>query len=381
MIDPPSVSRNIEGGIARRATAKHDKSRRVWKLSWLGAVGLVAQPQRVRVVLAGVYVRERLFGCHRVGVFVGSGVVVVSAVAGLMAGAAVAGFAGVPKLPRCGAQPPAIKPQTWGPAERELVPPDPVHAVLCSTHVLNALPSPMARQLGREFDAVPAGPIPPSCSTVPLPVVVTFAYSSGHTVSVGADLRRLRGRQQRERHAARCRSVRPSDLRLGAAEWHATTAAARLDRFARSAGMLGSYGFAVRAGRCRERNRSAPWRPIRRGEFTGWTVVVRHRQWTPTHGVPAGAAALRAGCGHVGRDVRADTCPHDQRVPQPRVRCGTHHGRALFARHRRDRAYVLSVPGVEDGSPDPVVGTLSIPNELVDSPIEVITRAIAVSRL
>ena len=36
-------------------------------------------------------------------------------------------------------------------------------------------------------------------------------------------------------------------------------------------------------------------------------------------------------------------------------------------------AYVLSVPGVEDGSPDPVVGTLSIPNELVDSPIEVIT--------
>ena len=36
-------------------------------------------------------------------------------------------------------------------------------------------------------------------------------------------------------------------------------------------------------------------------------------------------------------------------------------------------AYVLSVPGVEEGSADPVVGTLSIPDELVDGRIEVVT--------
>ena len=121
----------------------------------------LAQPPRVRVVLAGVYVRERLSVPRGVAVFVASGAVLVLAVTGWMDGAAAAGVPRAPTLPPCGAQLPAITPRPWGPATRQLVPPDPTIARVCSSAVV---------------------------LTVPPQVVVTFGYASGHIVSVGADL-------------------------------------------------------------------------------------------------------------------------------------------------------------------------------------------------
>ena len=293
-----------------------------------------------------------------------------------MAGGAAVGLGGVPKLPRCGAQLPAITPQTWGPAERELVPANPTLARVCSEHELNALSFSMARELAREFDAVPAGGIPRSCLGVVPQVVVSFGYASGRVVSVGADLgacalasngsvsRRAVGRYAHLIYDLALLSGARLPLRPGVIDSHsapgcsaATASQSELNGVGSATVSIPGSPFGVAS------SPDAPW------SFVALDGL------PATSGTPASAIVGRLA-------VMSDATFAPALVRTIGVSAGGLAGVALSADGRyliataqtgATAAYVLSTSRLEDASADPVLGALSIPDEVVDGPIEAVT--------
>lgn len=126
----------------------------------------------------------------------------VLALAGLGAGfLSVQGTAsaGTPKLHSCPDRLVQPKASSWAPAHRKLVPAGPVAVRFCRYRGLNAHP-PLSgvfdgfpilnlSRVVHDFDAVPASSGSSTClNDDGVATLVTFAYRSGHTVTISVDL-------------------------------------------------------------------------------------------------------------------------------------------------------------------------------------------------
>jgi hypothetical protein len=133
----------------------------------------------------------------RIATLCSRGVLLLGAMVWGLASSSI-GFARVPKLRSCGSHLPGIKAPSWGAARHRLGPAGIVAGTLCRgnsagdvsvgarLHNLS-----IVRALSSEADAISArsGALPPGCTPDSGPrVVARFAYASGHTVSVSAEL-------------------------------------------------------------------------------------------------------------------------------------------------------------------------------------------------
>jgi Lactonase, 7-bladed beta-propeller len=310
------------------------------------------------------------------------GLLAAMAVAVSVVGLSEPATAKVPSLSGCGGQLPPVTAPTWRQAQRQLVPSGATVAELCVANASGraiegvGINGTLLRQLSGEFDAVPAtaGGQPPRCPAVPR-VVTEFGYASGHVVFVSADLggcalvtngavaRRATGRYGqlifdletlaqsrandfpalwprliRSRGAPRCSIATAPQSALSGAP--SATVPLPGAPFGVASSPDGRWSFVALDGL------RAPGSHVRTyagiGVFSGTELAPR----------------LVGTIGLADRHVAGDTL--------------THNGQYLLVTGATT-VHVLDARRAERGLPHPELGSLSIPNEVVQSPIEVIT--------
>jgi DNA-binding beta-propeller fold protein YncE len=273
-----------------------------------------------------------------------------------------------PELHGCGTRLPAIKPSGWLPARRRLVPANADRAVLCRTDshgevvVVAGVDPVVARELPGEFDALPVstGSVSARCAAEHQPrVLARFGYSSGHVVSVLVEL-------------GGCAAISNGTV--------SGYAAGRYGQVIRDLSVLTNGPSQLKPELAQARGApgcSTATAPAR-------TLADVQTADVALPGAPFGIVTTSDGRwsfaaladGRIAVLRNAGLAPTVERmVSLPEGVAGaalTHDGRYLLAAGGQG-AVVLSTARLESGLQDPVLGTLSVRNQIALGAIEVTT--------
>jgi DNA-binding beta-propeller fold protein YncE len=273
-----------------------------------------------------------------------------------------------PGLHGCGTRLPAIKPSGWLPARSRLVPANPEHALLCRTDsrgevvVVAGVDPVVARELPGEFDALPVstGPISARCAREHQPrVLARFGYPSGHVVSVlvelggcaavsnGAVSGYATGRYGQVIHDLNVLTNGPSPLKPALVHARGAPGCSTATAPARTLADVPTADVALPG---------APFGIVTTGHG-GWSFAA----------LANGKIAVLRNAGFAPSLVRVVSL--SEGVAGAAL---THDGRYLLAAAGHG-AVVLSTARLESGLQDPVLGTLSVRDQIALGAIEVTT--------